>query len=203
MVDALMPGIKINIIKIQTIKAMKKLLIILVMALICQFLYTGCLKTDHYFPDAKAAPLIRISNSNWPQKDAYASLPMDSAFGVKKLNLLAGIAFAKPLDQTVTVTFEKDDTASRAFLDSLTASAERNNTTAPVYALLPENCYALSSNAITIPAGTMNAALPIEIFPGNFSGSDHYIVSFSIKNVTGEYPVAQNFKSMVFTLRGY
>jgi hypothetical protein len=165
----------------------------LFIGLLCfSLLIASCTKDEPLTDDfSNLAPIIQIPNANWPQKDVFPFPPVDSLLGTTQLNLYAKISFRKALSSDIIVEFAKDDDAAIMY----------NLSRFGIYELLPETHYAVSSLKLTIPAGTLQASVPITLFPDKIRGVQNFIIAFSIKNAGG-LPVASNYKTMIFTLLG-
>jgi len=154
-------------------------------------LLMGCLKNDDVVLDYRGIePLAINPNANFPSKGVFPTPLIDSAFGVTKLNLTAKYSFQMPAPQDIKVSFTRDD-----------ATASQYNTTfGTTYLPLPLDCYELPAQAI-IPAGSQTVILPVKLFPNKISGTKKYIIAFSLTSADG-VKIAENFKTMVFTLKG-
>ena len=67
------------------------------------------------------------------------------------------------------------------------------------YIPLPDDAYQLSGLEVTIPKGTLQAAIPITVFPDKLSSTEKYMLAFRIKETQG-YAIASNYKTMLFTM---
>jgi hypothetical protein len=96
-----------------------------------------------------------------------------------------------PFDKDLKVSFIKDDALA----------AEYNSKWGTAYQPLPDNCFQVTTLDLTIPAGQQQATIPITLYPARISGSQDYIIAYTIKMAEGQ-TIASNQKSIVFTLKG-
>jgi len=150
----------------------------------------GCKKNEGKLDYSGIKPVILVPTANWPGKSLWDQ-PMDSLFGVEKLNLSARVSYANPLDHPVKVTFKPAPELLGAY----------NNRWYTSYEWLPDDAYQIPTFEVTIPAGKKEASIPITVFPQKISGFQGYFIAFTISSADKEI-IAANSKSMVFTLKG-
>ena len=156
-------------------------------------LFSGCLKTK-YLADidlSGVAPVIINPQSNFPSKGLIDFPLQDTLYGKTRLRLIAKYSFKTPPAKDIKVSFERNESLIQQYNTKYFTS----------YKSLPMNCYIMPSKQVVIPAGSLQAELPITLVPSNMNGTDNYIVAFSITDGDG-VTVASNFKDFVFTLRG-
>ncbi|WPU99052.1 DUF1735 domain-containing protein [Mucilaginibacter sp. cycad4] len=155
-------------------------------------LFSGCLKSNVKFDYSGIKPVIINPKSNFPARGAFAPPILDSAFGVKTIRIYARYSYQAPPDKDIAVTFAANDSLIAAY-----------NQSQPInYKALPADAYSLIENKIIIKAGTTEGFVPITIIPERFNGIDNYAIAFTIKDGAGTV-VADNYKSIVFTLKGH
>jgi len=163
---------------------------LLIMAIAC-FL-ASCLKTDDNILDYRGiTPLVMNPKSNFPSRAVFATKAVDSAFGVTTLNLMAKYSFQIAAPRDIKITFTRDDALI----------AKYNQTFGTSYLPLPADSYEMTSNQLIIPTGSQEAILPVNVIPAKISGNNNYIIAFSITNADG-INIVENFKSIVYTLKG-
>lgn len=99
-----------------------------------------------------------------------------------------------PLKNDITVTFE----AAPELLDSY------NDLNLTTYSLLPESCYSLENNHVTIEQGKSGSnPMSIKINTADMPGPGPYILPISITNVSdSSIKVNENLRSAYFVIRG-
>ncbi|WP_165503576.1 DUF1735 domain-containing protein [Pedobacter hiemivivus] len=163
-----------------------------ILMLLTACLFTSCLKTDDGILDYRGIePLVINPKANFPSKAIFAAPAVDSAFGVTRLNLTAKYSFQKPAPRDLKVTFTRDDALI----------AQYNLANGTNYLPLPADSYEMSGTQVVIEAGTQEAVLPITVIPAKISGPNKYIIAFSLMDADG-INIAENFKSIVYTLKG-
>ncbi|MFC3562813.1 DUF1735 domain-containing protein [Pedobacter jamesrossensis] len=159
--------------------------------LLAMCLLSGCLKKDNILDYRGIEPVVMIPNANYPSKGLFAPALIDSAYGTTKLNLIGKYSFQTPPNEDVKIVFAKDDALFTQY----------NSTLFIKYLPLPAESYELGNLETTIPAGSQTVNLPIKIIPAKLAGPNKYLIAFSIVSAGGN-KVAQNSKSMIFTLKG-
>ncbi|MFT3701311.1 MAG: DUF1735 domain-containing protein [Agriterribacter sp.] len=67
------------------------------------------------------------------------------------------------------------------------------------YIGLPDDAFQLQSLELTIPKGSLQAGIPVTVFPGMLTTTEKYMLAFSIADANG-YTIASNFGTMIFTI---
>lgn len=167
---------------------MKKYIIAVFVACI----FMGCLKNDNFENYSGIKPIIVNPYCNFPPASIFAAPPTDSAFGVKQLNLVARYSFQNAPLKDIKVTFTRND----SLIASYNQAFRRN------YVPLPDSDYTITQAQLTIPAGVMQAALPVTIYPQKFDGTSNYIIAFTITDADG-FAISATTKNIVFTIKGH
>ncbi|WP_169472331.1 DUF1735 domain-containing protein [Pedobacter hiemivivus] len=167
---------------------MKTYILMLLMACVL----SSCLKTDDGILDYRGIePLVINPKANFPSKAIFAAPAIDSAFGVTKLNLRAKYSFQMPAPRALKVTFVRNDALITQY----------NLVNGTNYLPLPTDSYEMSGTQVVIEAGSQEGVLPIKVLPAKISGANKYIIAFSLSDADG-VNIAENFKSIVYTLKG-
>ncbi|MFM8448705.1 MAG: DUF1735 domain-containing protein [Haliscomenobacter sp.] len=167
---------------------MKNLFKIVLFAFLA-FSLTACLQDDpitDYSEDA-IGPIILIPNGNWPSVVKANPVALDYKSTAQNIYLYARVSWAKPLDKDVTVTFEKDP----AIITAYNAAFGTN------YVELPAAAYKLPGLTVTIPAGTQEVKVPVDLFADKVDLSKNNMIAFKITSA-GDQPIASNFRQIVF-----
>jgi hypothetical protein len=136
-------------------------------------------------------PVVLNPKSNFPSKSTFAVKLADSAFGITKLNLTAKYSFQLPAPRDIKVVFSRDEAAMNKY----------NQTFFSNYLPLPADAYELPAGETLILKGTQLGTFPVKIIPSKISGNNNYIIAFTITGAA-DIGIAENFKSMVYTLKG-
>jgi len=156
------------------------------------FLLSSCLKSNEPILDYRGInPAVIIPNSNFPSMTVFPTRAIDSVFGVTTLNLTAKYAFQVPAPRDISVTFTRDDALMATY----------NQTFGNTYLPLPADCYVMPTSQAVIKAGLQVGVLPVTLIPSKISGNSNYVIAFTVTNAE-DVNIANNFKSIVYTLKG-
>ena len=81
------------------------------------FSLNSCLEDEPItdYSEEAIAPIILIPNGNWPSVVKANPVALDFKSTAQIVDLYARVSWSKPLDQAVTVTFQKDATIIDAY----------------------------------------------------------------------------------------
>jgi len=152
------------------------------------FSLNACLEDEPItdYSEEAIAPIILIPNGNWPSVVKANPVALDFKSTAQIVDLYARVSWSKPLDQAVTVTFQKDATIIDAY----------NKAFGTNYVELAPAAYKLPGLTVTIPAGTQEVKVPVEIFADKIDLSKNNMIAFRIADAGGQ-PVASNFRQIV------
>jgi len=152
------------------------------------FSLNACLEDEPItdYSEEAIAPIILIPNGNWPSVVKANPVALDFKSTAQIVDLYARVSWSKPLDQAVTVTFQKDATIIDAY----------NKAFGTNYVELAAAAYKLPGLTVTIPAGTQEVKVPVEIFADKIDLSKNNMIAFRIADAGGQ-PVASNFRQIV------
>ena len=152
------------------------------------FSLNACLEDEPItdYSEEAIAPVILIPNGNWPSVVKANPVALDFKSTAQIVDLYARVSWSKPLDQAVTVTFQKDATIIDAY----------NKAFGTNYVELAAAAYKLPGLTVTIPAGTQEVKVPVEIFADKIDLAKNNMIAFRIADAGGQ-PVASNFRQIV------
>jgi len=152
------------------------------------FSLNACLEDEPItdYSEEAIGPIVLIPNGNWPSVVKANPVALDFKSTAQIVDLYARVSWSKPLDQAVTVTFQKDATIIDAY----------NKAFGTNYVELAAAAYKLPGLTVTIPAGTQEVKVPVEIFADKIDLSKNNMIAFRIADAGGQ-PVASNFRQIV------
>ena len=152
------------------------------------FSLNACLEDEPItdYSEEAIAPIILIPNGNWPSVVKANPVALDFKSTAQIVDLYARVSWSKPLDQAVTVTFQKDATIIDAY----------NKAFGTNYTELAPAAYKLPGLTVTIPAGTQEVKVPVEIFADKIDLAKNNMIAFRIADAGGQN-VASNFRQIV------
>jgi hypothetical protein len=174
-------------------RQMKKIMLASILFATLGFVMTGCLKDkgfdDHQYgindPDTQA-PGVGFPKATRAQ--AFG-LEVSSSNQAVDGMLFVALFDDKPAQSDIQVTIA-DNTAALVAAYNLA-----NQTNIQV---MPSNLYSVPSTTITIPAGSYNAQIPINVSnTTSLNPNISYAVGFTIQSATGGNVVAQNLKDIL------
>lgn len=152
------------------------------------FSLNACLEDEPItdYSEEAIAPIILIPNGNWPSVVKANPVALDFKSTAQIVDLYARVSWSKPLDKAVTVTFQKDVTIIDAY----------NKAFGTNYVELAPAAFKLPGLTVTIPAGTQEVKVPVEIFADKIDLSKNNMIAFRIADAGGQN-VASNFRQIV------
>jgi hypothetical protein len=167
---------------------MRKLINIAVIAGISSVLFSSCLKDTpvNDYSDQAIKPIELVPNGNFPRTSSVTPLALDFSSTPYELRIFARVSWSKPLSKSVDVTFKEDDAAIAAYNTTFGSNWVKLNSTA----------YSVPSLKVTIPAGSQEAYIPVQIFPDKVDLTKNNILAFSITDASGE-TVATNYTTVL------
>lgn len=167
---------------------MKNLFKIVLFAFLA-FSLTACLEDEPItdYSEEAIGPIVLIPNGNWPSVVKANPIALDYKTTAQIIDLYARVSWSKPLSKDVTVTFQKDATIIDAY----------NKAFGTNYVELPTAAFKLPTLTVTIPAGTQEVKVPVEIFADKIDLSKNNMIAFRISDA-GDQGVASNFRQIVF-----
>jgi hypothetical protein len=160
----------------------------IVLFTVLAFSLNSCLEDEPItdYSEEAIAPIILIPNGNWPSVVKANPIALDFKSTAQIIDLYARVSWVRPLDKAVTVTFQKDATIIDAY----------NKAFGTNYVELVTAAYKLPGLTVTIPAGTQEVKVPIEVFADKIDLSKNNMIAFRISDAGGEN-VASNFRQIV------
>jgi len=155
------------------------------------FALSACLKDEFItdYSEEAIGPIILIPNGNWPSVVKANPVALDFKSTAQIIDLYARISWLKPLDRAVTINFQKDAGIITAY----------NKAFATNYVELAPAAFKLPGLTVTIPAGTLEVKVPIEVFADKIDLSKNNMLAFRIADA-GSEPVASNFRQIVIPI---
>lgn len=167
---------------------MKNLFKIVLLAFLA-FSLNACLEDEPItdYSEEAIGPIVLIPNGNWPSVVKANPIALDFKSTAQNIDLYARVSWVKPLDKDVTVTFQKDATIIDAY----------NKAFGTNYTELATAAYKLPGLTVTIPAGSKEVKVPVEVFADKIDLSKNNMIAFRLTDGGGQ-PVASNFRQIVF-----
>ena len=151
-------------------------------------LFTSCLKDTaiNDYTDNAIKPIVLVPNGNFPRTTSVTPLALDFTTVPYELRIYARVSWSKPLGKSVDVTFKEDDAAIAAYNTTFGSNWVKLNATA----------YSIPSLKVTIPAGSQEAYIPVQVFPDKVNLAQNNILAFTITDASGE-TVSTNYQTVL------